>query len=68
MKKIKLSTKGKFGLLPSLIITIPLLISIFIIGLCLFLLAKFFDYTGIMDALDYQYKIFKRSRIKSRLI
>jgi|TARA_R100000479_G_scaffold43626_2_gene19982 hypothetical protein len=66
--KPKLSTKGKFGLLPSLIISIPLFLVTIAAGILIFILAKIFDAVGILDALDYQYKLFKRQVNKRRMI
>ena len=68
MKKIKLSTKGKIGFLPSLIISVPVLLAVIVIGIVIFVAAKIFDAVGILDALEYQYKIFKKQRSKSRMI
>ena len=68
MKQIKLSTKGKIGFLPSLIISVPVLLIILSAGIVIFILAKIFDAVGIIDALEYQYKIFKNQRRKSRFI
>ena len=68
MKQIKLSTKGKIGFLPSLIISVPVLIVILSAGIVIFVIAKIFDAVGIIEALEYQYKIFKKQRSKRRII
>ena len=68
MKKITLSTKGKIGFLPSLIISVPVLLAVIVIGTVIFVAAKIFDAVGILDALEYQYKIFKKQRSKRRMI
>lgn len=69
MKKTKkLSTRGIIGFVPSLVISLPILVGIIVFGTALFILAKIFEFVGIIEALEYQYHKFKEARFKNKLI
>lgn len=65
-QKKELSTRGKFGIVPSLILTIPFFILLIVTGFALWLLAKIFNFCGITDAIEWQLQKFDEGILKGR--
>jgi hypothetical protein len=60
-RQSKLSTRGKIGLIPSLAFTFPFFISVLIFGVLIWGLAKVLKFAGILEAIQYQVEIAKRT-------
>ena len=64
--KTKLSLRGKIGIVPSLILTIPLFVSIVVFGVLIWLIAKIFKFTGITEAIQFQLNTFDKGVLNGR--
>jgi len=69
-RKPKLSLRGRFALIPSLILTIPFLLLIGSSGVLIWIVAKLFKFFGLLDAISYQLEIIQNTiniqKIKSK--
>jgi len=63
----KLSIRGKIALVPSLVLTVPLLVLTMSFGLVLWIVSVVFRITGLLDACQYQIKYFQGLVRKNRL-
>jgi len=63
----KLSIRGKIALVPSLVLTVPLLVLTMSVGLVLWIVSVVFRITGLLDACQHQIKYFQDLVRKNRL-